>query len=66
VEDEVLPYPLQAALIAPLYRDRSTDEIADDLPMLSGQAAGLTREMPAGDLVRRLANEAAMGLRRGE
>jgi nitronate monooxygenase len=65
-EDDVLAYPLQLALTAPLCRDTGTSGIADALLMLSGQAAGLTREMPAGELVRLLADEAATGFRRGE
>ncbi|MDF1587502.1 NAD(P)H-dependent flavin oxidoreductase [Marinimicrococcus flavescens] len=60
-EDEALPYPLQLSLTGPLRRDAAT---AETLPLWSGQAAGLTREMPAGELVRRLGEEAATALRR--
>jgi nitronate monooxygenase len=63
-EKDVLAYPLQLSLTAPLRRDTGTGDISDVLAMWSGQAAGLTRETAAGELVRRLAEETAAALRR--
>jgi len=56
-EGDALAYPLQLSLTAPLRRVPDTGSAGDVLAMWSGQAAGLTRELPAGDLVRRLAEE---------
>jgi len=50
------PFPAQMAITGPLLRG-SADP--DFLPMLAGQAAALSREMAAGDLVRMLTTETA-------
>jgi nitronate monooxygenase len=48
-------FPLAAGALAPL-RTKSEAEGSDDfVPMWSGQAASLSRELPAGELTRRLA-----------
>jgi nitronate monooxygenase len=55
---DALDFPLQASLLAPLWR------VADDavrrafMPMWAGQAASLVRELPAPALVEKLAAEA--------
>lgn len=55
---EALEFPLQASLVAPIWG------VADDsvrtafMPFWAGQAVPLTREMPAGALVEKLAEEA--------
>ncbi len=46
------PFPAQLAITGPLLRGHADP---DFLPMLAGQAAALSREMAAGDLVRMLA-----------
>jgi nitronate monooxygenase len=53
-EDLAAPFPSQLALIAPLRQDASKTEF---MSHLAGQAAALTREMPAADLVRTLIAE---------
>jgi nitronate monooxygenase len=48
-------FPLAAGALAPL-RTKSEAEGSDDfVPMWSGQSASLSRELPAGELTRRLA-----------
>jgi nitronate monooxygenase len=59
MEDEPSPFPTQTGLIAPLRQDDGQWS-----SLWSGQAAALGREMPASELVRRLADEAAALLRR--
>ncbi|MGI9413509.1 MAG: NAD(P)H-dependent flavin oxidoreductase [Hyphomicrobiales bacterium] len=56
-EADAAPYPSQISLIAPLRTAASETEARDTLPLWSGQSAALTREMPAADLVRVLAEE---------
>jgi nitronate monooxygenase len=56
---EPLPFPAQLGLTAPLF---ATGDPALS-PLFSGQSASLARAMPAGDLVRRLAAEAAERLK---
>ena len=54
---DAAPYPSQISLIAPLRNAASETELGDTLALWSGQSAALTREMPAADLVRVLAEE---------
>jgi nitronate monooxygenase len=53
-EDLAAPYPTQITLMAPLRQSAAS---ADYAAFLAGQAAPLTREMQAADLVRTLAAE---------
>ncbi len=53
-EDLVAPFPAQRTLIAPLQQAGGS---TDYLGLLAGQAAPLSREMPAADLVRTLIAE---------
>jgi nitronate monooxygenase len=56
-------FPLAARALAPL-RSRSEATDSDDfVPLWSGQAAHLARELPAGELTRRLAAETLMKLK---
>jgi len=57
LEDRAAPYPTQISLTAPLKKDAPDSAVADFSSLWSGQAAALTREMPAADLVRTLAEE---------
>lgn len=50
-------FPLAAGGVAPLRTSAEAVGSDDFLPMWSGQAAGLGRELPAGELTRRLAAE---------
>jgi nitronate monooxygenase len=59
MESEVAPYPAQRSLVAPL--GGKGDGAFQSL--WAGQNVGLTREMPAGDLVRTLAEETAARLK---
>ncbi len=56
-EDLVAPYPAQLSIYRPLAQHSSDDEIADVLPLWSGQSASLAREMPAAELVGTLVQE---------
>jgi len=53
-EELVAPFPAQISLMAPLRQDPGGTQF---LSHLAGQAAPLTREMPAADLVRTLIAE---------
>jgi nitronate monooxygenase len=56
---EALDFPLQAALTMPLGRSADGMTIRPEfLPMFAGQGAPAIREMPAGELVQRLAAHA--------
>ncbi len=59
MEADVAPYPAQRSLVAPL--GGKGDGAFQSL--WAGQNVGLTREMPAGDLVRTLAEETAARLK---
>lgn len=59
MENEVAPYPAQRSLVAPLGAKGDGAYQA----LWAGQNVGLTREMPAGDLVRTLAEDTAARLR---
>lgn len=56
-ETLVAPFPAQLSIYGPLVQNASDDEIADLLPLWSGQSASLTREMPAAELLATLAVE---------
>lgn len=62
-EEEALPYPMQLSLTAPLRKEPAQGETGQYISMWAGQAAALARELPAGELVRRLAEETATALR---
>jgi nitronate monooxygenase len=55
-------FPLAASALAPLRSKSEMSGSADFSPLWSGQAAGLTRELPAADLTKRLAREAQIAL----
>ena len=56
-EQFVAPFPAQLSIYGPLVQNASEDEIADLLPLWSGQSASLTRELPAAELLATLAAE---------
>jgi nitronate monooxygenase len=58
-EDQISPYPSQRSLVAPLGSKGDGAYQA----LWAGQNVGLTREMPAADLVRTLAVETAARLK---
>jgi nitronate monooxygenase len=55
---EVLGFPLQASLVAPLWQAADETARAQLTPFWAGQAAALTRELPAAELVEKLVAEA--------
>lgn len=57
-------FPLAGAGLAPLLAKAGPDRSADFMPMFAGQAAALGRELPAGELTGRLAEEALARLKR--
>jgi nitronate monooxygenase len=57
-------FPLAAGALAPLRAKAEAAGSGDFTPLWSGQAAALGREMPAGELTRRLARETEERLRR--
>jgi nitronate monooxygenase len=57
-DSEPLEFPLQGSLAGPLWQLPSEDARAEFMPLWSGQAASLIREMPAGQLVETLVREA--------
>lgn len=57
-------FPLAAAAVQPLRAKAEAQGSGDFSPLWSGQAAALGREMPAGELTRKLATEALERLRR--
>lgn len=56
-EDDVVPYPGQLSVVAPLRKDPAAGDYGDFASMWAGQSASLGRTMPAADLVRVLAEE---------
>ncbi|WP_085034867.1 NAD(P)H-dependent flavin oxidoreductase [Ensifer aridi] len=54
----VLDFPLQASLTMPLGRSADGEVRSDFFPMWAGQGASAGNNLPAGEFVRRLANEA--------
>jgi nitronate monooxygenase len=57
-DNEPLEFPLQGSLVGPLWQLPSEEARAAFMPVWAGQAARLIREMPAGQLVDKLAREA--------
>jgi nitronate monooxygenase len=55
-------FPLAATSVAPLRAKGEAGGSGDFTPLWSGQAAALGRELPAGDLTRKLAAEASEGI----
>jgi nitronate monooxygenase len=58
VSDLAPEFPLTAGAVAPLRAKAEESGSGDFSPLWSGQAARLSRELPAGELTRRLAEEA--------
>jgi len=56
--DDVPPFPLPAGMLAPLRTKAEAMGSEDFSPLWAGQAAGLAREIPAGELTRSLVAEA--------
>jgi len=54
---EVLPYPVQGALLLDIRQAAAEQGAGDLLFLLAGQAAGLARRLPAGELVETLVRE---------
>ncbi|CAM2151968.1 Nitronate monooxygenase [Pararobbsia alpina] len=52
------PFPLGGGALAPLRAKTEPSGVADFVNLWSGQASRLAREMPAGELTRKLASEA--------
>ena len=58
-------FPLAAGALAPLRSRSEPTGSGDFAPLWAGQAARLGRELPAGELTRRLASEALARLEGG-
>jgi nitronate monooxygenase len=67
VEKEIAPYPVQNALSGEIRRTAAKAGRPEFLSLWAGQAASLSREMPAADLVNTLVKEtfAALALHGG-
>ena len=63
MSDSVPDFPLAAAALGPLRSKAEAAGSGDFTPLWSGQAARLARELPAGELTKRLAAEALEILR---
>jgi nitronate monooxygenase len=63
MSDVAPSFPLAAAMLSPLRTRSEMAGSADFTPFWSGQAARLGRELPAGELTKRLAAEALENLR---
>ena len=57
-DSEPLEFPLQGSLVGPLWQLPSEEARAAFMPVWAGQAASLIREMPADQLIGKLAREA--------
>jgi nitronate monooxygenase len=57
-------FPLAAGAAQPLRAAAEAKGSTDFMPLWSGQAPTLAREMPAGELIAALANETEAALRR--
>jgi nitronate monooxygenase len=57
-DTEPLEFPLQGSLAGPLWQLPDEEMRADFMPLWAGQAAPLTRDLPAGQLVEKLVTEA--------
>jgi nitronate monooxygenase len=62
VDPDAPEFPLAAAALAPLRAKAEAQGSGDFSPLWAGQAASLAKEMPAGELTRRLAADAAKRL----
>lgn len=62
--DAILPFPIQNALTRPARTAAAEQDRAEYLSLWAGQGVRLSRRMPAGELVRRLAQETAVALER--
>ena len=58
ISDIVPEFPLASGALAPLHAKAQAQGSGDFSPMFAGQAAALGHELPAGELVRKLAAEA--------
>ncbi|RDI60140.1 NAD(P)H-dependent flavin oxidoreductase [Microvirga subterranea] len=65
ISDAAPPFPLAGGALVPLRQATEPNGSGDFMSLWSGQAAPLCREMPAGELTRRLAEEALERMRRG-
>ena len=65
MSDVAPEFPLAASALIPLRSKSETVGSADFSPLWSGQAASLTRELPAAELTKRLAREAQIALNHG-
>jgi len=63
ISDLTPEFPLATAALAPLRAKSEMAGSADFTPLWSGQAARLSRELPAADLTRQLAAETLENLR---
>ena len=62
ISDVTPDFPLAAAALAPLRAKSETAGSPEFTPLWSGQAARLSRELPAAELTKRLAREAQFAL----
>lgn len=62
VEEEIPPYPVQNALTSEIRRTAAKANRPEFLSLWAGQAAALSREMPAAELVATLARETLAAL----
>jgi nitronate monooxygenase len=60
--EDLPPYPVLNALTSPLRRAAAEAGRAEFLSLWAGQALGLARELPAAELVARLAEETRAAL----
>ena len=65
ISDVTPDFPIAAAALAPLSKKSETAGSPEFTPLWSGQAARLSRELPAAELTRRLAEEAQIALNHG-
>ena len=63
ISDAAPQFPLAAGALAPLRAKAEAQGSGDFSPMWAGQAAGLGRALPAGDLTSRLAEQALARMR---
>ncbi len=63
IDADAPKFPLAAGAIAPLRAKAESQGSGDFSPLWAGQAAALAREIPAGELTRKLARDAAERLR---
>jgi nitronate monooxygenase len=61
-EAEILPFPVQGALLLDIRQAATEQGVGDLLFLLAGQASALSRRLPAGDLVETLVRETEAAL----